>query len=87
MDKASNKKIEYFFSQEDEEKFKKLSQDPKIYDKIFKSVANTIYGHDDVKKAIACLLFSGSRKLLKDKTKLRGDINVLLIGDPSTAKS
>jgi DNA replication licensing factor MCM5 len=47
-----------------------------------------------VKKAIACLLFSGSKKVLRDKTKLRGyikwknsDINVLLIGDPSTAKS
>ena len=41
----------------------------------------------DVKKAIACLLFGGSRKCLPDGLKLRGDINVLMLGDPSTAKS
>jgi len=40
-----------------------------------------------VKKAVACLLFGGSRKILKDGMKLRGDINVLLLGDPGTAKS
>ena len=38
----------------------------------YKSIANTIYGHEDVKKAIACLLFSGSKKVLRDLTKLRG---------------
>lgn len=41
----------------------------------------------DLKRAIACLLFGGSRKNLVDSVKLRGDINVLLMGDPSTAKS
>ena len=41
----------------------------------------------DLKKAIACLLMGGSRKLLGDGVRLRGDINVLLMGDPSTAKS
>ena len=43
--------------------------------------------HSDLKKAIACLLMGGSRKLLGDGVRLRGDINVLLMGDPSTAKS
>lgn len=51
------------------------------------SIAPAIYGHDDIKLAIACLLFGGTSKLLPDGMKLRGDINVLLIGDPSTAKS
>ena len=41
----------------------------------------------DIKKSQVCLLFGGSRKRLPDGMKLRGDINVLLLGDPSTAKS
>jgi DNA replication licensing factor MCM5 len=41
----------------------------------------------DIKKAIACLLFGGSKKFLPDGMRLRGDINVLLLGDPGTAKS
>lgn len=41
----------------------------------------------DIKKAIACLLFGGSKKVLPDGMRLRGDINVLLLGDPGTAKS
>jgi DNA replication licensing factor MCM5 len=53
------------------------------------SIAPSISGDytDDIKKAILCLLLAGSRKLLPDGMKLRGDINVLLLGDPSTAKS
>lgn len=45
--------------------------------------------HDclDIKKAITCLLFGGSKKVLPDGMRLRGDINVLLLGDPGTAKS
>jgi len=64
-----------------------MGKDPKIYDKISKSIASSIYGSEDIKRAVACLLFAGSRKFLPDRTKLRGDINILLIGDPSTAKS
>jgi DNA replication licensing factor MCM5 len=64
--------VDTYFTPEDEDHFKKMSQDPEIYHKIYKSVANAIYGHEDVKKAIACLLFGGSKKLLRDKTKLRG---------------
>eukprot|EP01066_Platyproteum_vivax_P014156 Platyproteum_vivax@DN6366_c0_g1_i3.p1 len=72
---------------EEEEAFRELARQPDVHDKIFKSIAPSIYGLDDVKKAVACLLFGGARKRLPDKTKLRGDINVLLLGDPSTAKS
>jgi len=50
-------------------------------------MAKAIYGSDDIKKALLCLLFGGCGKTIADKTKLRGDINILLIGDPSTAKS
>ena len=66
---------------EDEEKIISLSRDPTIYQKIAKSIAPAI------KKAVACLMFGGSPKKLPDGMKLRGDINVLLLGDPSVAKS
>lgn len=72
---------------EEELKFRQMAKDPELYKKLVKSVAPSIYGHSDIKNAIASLLFGGSTKILPDKTKLRGDINVLLIGDPSTAKS
>lgn len=47
----------------------------------------THYHFTDIKKAITCLLFGGSKKILPDGMRLRGDINVLLLGDPGTAKS
>ena len=50
-------------------------------------IAPAIFGADDIKAAVATLLFSGSRKTTQDGAKLRGDVNVLLMGDPSTAKS
>ena len=74
-------------TQEDEERITTMSRDPLIYEKISKSVASAIFGHEDIKKAVACLLFGGSPKKLPDGMRLRGDINVLLLGDPSVAKS
>jgi len=74
-------------SKEDEEKIIDMAKDPLIYEKVSRSIANTIFGHKDIKKAIACLMFGGSPKRLPDGMKLRGDINILLLGDPSTAKS
>merc|ERR1711865_731239 len=79
-------------SADDEERFEQMAKDPLIREKIFKSIAPAICGSskdviDEVKKAVACLLFGGSRKLLPDGTRMRGDINVLLLGDPGTAKS
>lgn len=74
-------------TQEDQEKFEHMRRDPNIYENLCKSVAPSIYGHADIKKAIACLLFGGCPKRLPDGMKLRGDINVLLLGDPSVAKS
>lgn len=53
----------------------------------FSAVAPTIYGHDDVKKAIALMMVGGNEVVMKNGSKIRGDINILLVGDPSTAKS
>jgi DNA replication licensing factor MCM5 len=77
---------------EEEEKFETLSKDPDVRNKIFKSIAPAIRASEkdvveDVKRAVACLLFGGARKQLADGTRMRGDINILLIGDPGTAKS
>lgn len=71
----------------DEDLFRRLAATPDIYEKIAKSIAPSIYGSADIKKAIACLLFGGARKRMPDGLTRRGDINVLLLGDPGTAKS
>ncbi|PWR71802.1 minichromosome maintenance protein MCM [Methanospirillum stamsii] len=74
-------------SEEDEREIISLSQDPNIYRKIAHSIAPTIYGVDDVKDAISLQLFGGIAKEMPDGSRLRGDIHVLLIGDPGIAKS
>ena len=55
-------------------------------DHIFRSIAPSVYGSEDVKKIIACMLFGGVAKK-KYNTNIRGSINVLLLGDPGIAKS
>ncbi|KAM6136971.1 DNA replication licensing factor MCM5 [Pterocles gutturalis] len=72
---------------QEEEELRCLAAMPNIYETIAKSIAPSIYGSADIKKAIACLLFGGSRKRLPDGLTRRGDINLLMLGDPGTAKS
>uniref|UniRef100_A0A7J3QFK7 DNA helicase n=1 Tax=Ignisphaera aggregans TaxID=334771 RepID=A0A7J3QFK7_9CREN len=74
-------------SKEDEERIKELAKDPLIRRKIIASIAPAIHGLWDLKEAIALLLFGGNQKILPDGTRVRGDIHVLIIGDPGTAKS
>lgn len=87
IDHSEQGRYKHFYTIDDEEMFYTMSRDPDIYTKISKSIAPSVFGNEDIKKSIGCLLFGGTRKLLPDGTRLRGDINVLLIGDPSTAKS
>lgn len=75
------------YTPEEEEEFRILASSKDCYNKICKSIAPSIFGFEDVKKALAALLFSGSVKNLPDGTRRRGDINILLLGDPGTAKS
>jgi replicative DNA helicase Mcm len=73
---------------EEQKEILKLSKDPALYKNVIESIAPSIYGYDEVKEAIALQLFGGRQgKVLPDGTKVRGDIHLLLIGDPGVAKS
>ena len=74
-------------TEEDEHQIRALARDPQIIDKIIHSMAPSIYGHTDIKTAVALSLFGGVAKERPGKHQIRGDINVLLLGDPGTAKS
>ncbi|KAK0404982.1 hypothetical protein QR680_017738 [Steinernema hermaphroditum] len=71
---------------EDLKTIRNLAKDPQIAERIFRSIAPGIYGHDDIKQAIAMALFRGEERT-GEGHRVRGDINVLLCGDPGTAKS
>ncbi|KNA03934.1 hypothetical protein SOVF_204460 [Spinacia oleracea] len=83
----ANSRGQAAFTAEEIEGFKRFAAQPDAYQTICSKIAPSIFGHDEVKRAVASLLFGGSRKTLPDGVRLRGDINVLLLGDPSTAKS
>ncbi len=74
-------------SPEDEAIIKELSQDPALIRKMVASVAPSIYGHDQVKEALLLQMFGGVRKKHTDGVVRRGDIHILLVGDPGAAKS
>ena len=72
---------------EEEEKIIKMGRSKEIYGQIVASIAPTIYGMDIEKEALGLQMFGGVAKVLPDGTRIRGDIHVLLVGDPGTAKS
>ncbi|KAF1078372.1 minichromosome maintenance protein MCM [Methanogenium sp. MK-MG] len=78
---------EVAISEQDEEIILNLSKDPEIYEKISRSIAPSIFGMQDVKTAISLVLFGGISKEMPDGSRLRGDIHMLLVGDPGIAKS
>ncbi|XP_020903772.1 zygotic DNA replication licensing factor mcm6 isoform X2 [Exaiptasia diaphana] len=64
-----------------------MSQDKNLYQNILNSIFPTIHGNDEVKRGVLLMLFGGVPKKTTEKTSLRGDINICVVGDPSTAKS
>ncbi|MEM0362585.1 MAG: minichromosome maintenance protein MCM [Sulfolobaceae archaeon] len=77
---------EVVIGEDDEKKIKELAKDPWIRERIIASIAPSIHGHLEIKEALALALFGGVTKVQPD-TRIRGDIHVLIIGDPGTAKS
>jgi len=73
--------------EEDERAIKELAGSPDLMKKMIGSIAPSIWGKDEVKTALAFQLFGGVKKTRSDGTKMRGDVHVLLVGDPGVAKS
>lgn len=74
-------------SPQDEQQIRALAKDPSLIRKMVASVAPSIYGHDQVKEALILQMFGGVRKKHDDGVVRRGDIHILLVGDPGAAKS
>ena len=74
-------------TKEDEKEIKEMTKDPLIYEKLVDSLAPSLYGMREIKEAIILQLFGGVPRTMKDGTTFRGDIHILLIGDPSSGKS
>ncbi|KAK5650844.1 hypothetical protein RI129_001873 [Pyrocoelia pectoralis] len=81
------KKIVQSLTDDDINTIIKMSKDHRIAERIIASIAPSIYGHDFIKRALTLALFGGEPKNPGRKHKVRGDINVLICGDPGTAKS
>ncbi|MEO2154248.1 MAG: minichromosome maintenance protein MCM [Nanoarchaeota archaeon] len=73
--------------EEDLLRIKEIAHSEDVYKKLIDSIAPSIYGYDEIKLSLALQLFGGVKRIAPDGTKLRGDIHVLLIGDPGAGKS
>ncbi|MFI5421171.1 MAG: minichromosome maintenance protein MCM, partial [Nitrososphaerales archaeon] len=87
VEQMSKRGEEQQITREEEDEFKALAALPGAYDRLVSSVAPAIYGHELHKEAVLLLMVGSPQKTLPDGSTLRGDINILLVGDPGTAKS
>ena len=74
-------------SEEEEKQVLELASDPKVYEKLAASIAPSVYGFEKIKESLLLQLFSGVKKTKSDGVDTRGDIHILLVGDPGVAKS
>lgn len=87
INKKENMFAAYRLTEDDTKQILAMGKDKRIGKKIMKSIAPSIYGHGDIKRAIALAMFGGVPKNIQGKHIIRGDINILMLGDPGTAKS
>jgi len=78
---------DFEITEEDEEAIREIAQSPNLVEKVVSSIAPSIYGYEEEKLAMVLQLFSGVKKDLPDGTRIRGDMHILLVGDPGTGKS
>lgn len=74
-------------TEEDERRILELSQDPEIFQKLKHSIAPSVWGYSEIKESLVLQLFGGVQKQKADGQKSRGDVHILMIGDPGVAKS
>ena len=86
-DKVSRRIEREEISPEEEKMISALSKNPDIYDRLIESYAPHITGHEVIKESILLLMAGSTQRQLNDGSKIRGDINIFLVGDPGTAKS
>ncbi|KAL2933982.1 DNA replication licensing factor MCM6 [Bienertia sinuspersici] len=75
------------FTAEELKEIQRMRNTPDFFNKLVDSIAPTVFGHQDIKRAILLMLLSGVHKHTQEGINLRGDINVCIVGDPSCAKS
>jgi replicative DNA helicase Mcm len=74
-------------TEEDEMQIREIAADPHVFDRLAKSMAPSIYGFDKIKEAVLLQMFGGVKKIKSDGGSTRGDVHILLVGDPGVAKS
>lgn len=87
QNEETKEEIRAEFGEEEKKHLIEMAKSDNLLSKMRRSIAPNIFGHEDIKLGVLLLLFGGVHKKTKSSTKLRGDINICLVGDPSTAKS
>ncbi|KAL9456676.1 hypothetical protein AB3S75_005824 [Citrus x aurantiifolia] len=85
--KDADEEDQHQFTTEEIDEIQRMRNAPDFFNKIVDSIGPTVFGHQDIKRAILLMLLGGVHKLTHEGINLRGDINVCIVGDPSCAKS